>query len=61
MSNTNSSTEMTRGFGRVIGIGSYLPDRIMTNDDLAKIVDTNDAWITERTGIKERHFSGPEK
>lgn len=61
MSNSNSSTEMARGFGRVIGIGSYLPDRIMTNDDLAKIVDTNDAWITERTGIKERHISDPEK
>ncbi len=48
-------------YGRVIGIGSYLPEHIMTNDDLAKIVETNDEWITERTGIKERRISDPEK
>ena len=46
-------------YGRVIGIGSYLPKDILTNDDLAKIVETNDEWITERTGIKERHISTP--
>ena len=61
MSSTNSSTELVNGFGRVIGIGSYLPEEIMTNDDLSKIVETNDEWITERTGIKERHISDPEK
>ncbi|MBO4927095.1 MAG: ketoacyl-ACP synthase III [Clostridiales bacterium] len=44
-------------YGRVIGIGSYLPKNIMTNDDLAKIVETSDEWITERTGIKQRHIS----
>lgn len=60
MSNNDSSSELMKGFGRVIGIGSYLPDRILTNDDLSKIVATNDAWITERTGIKERHISDPE-
>lgn len=38
------------------GTGSYLPERILTNDDLAKIVDTNDAWIRERTGITKRHI-----
>ena len=48
-------------YGRVIGIGSYLPEQIMTNNDLAKIVETNDEWITERTGIKERRISDPEK
>ena len=39
------------------GVGAYLPKRIMTNDDLAKIVDTNDAWIVERTGIHARHIA----
>ena len=48
-------------FGRVIGIGSYLPEKILTNDDLSKIVETNDEWITERTGIKERRISDPDK
>ena len=39
----------------VIGVGSYLPENIVTNDDLAKIVDTSDEWIVERTGIRQRH------
>ena len=38
----------------VIGVGGYLPEQIVTNDDLAKFVDTSDEWITERTGIKQR-------
>ncbi len=40
------------------GIGSALPARIMTNADMAKIVDTSDEWIVERTGIKARHIAG---
>lgn len=39
----------------VTGVGSYLPDNIVTNDDLAKFVDTSDEWIVERTGIRQRH------
>ncbi len=39
----------------VTGVGSYLPEQIVTNDDLAKFVDTTDEWIVERTGIKKRH------
>ena len=39
----------------VTGVGSYLPEQIVTNADLAKIVDTSDEWIQERTGIKQRH------
>ena len=39
------------------GVGAYLPKRRMTNEDLAKIVDTTDEWITERTGIKARHIA----
>ncbi len=39
----------------VTGVGSYLPEQIVTNADLAKIVDTSDEWIQDRTGIKQRH------
>ncbi len=39
------------------GVGGYLPTRVVTNADLAKLVDTSDAWITERTGIKERRIA----
>lgn len=39
----------------VTGVGSYLPENVVTNDDLAKIVDTSDEWIQERTGIRQRH------
>lgn len=42
---------------KILSCGSYLPDKILTNDDLAKMVDTNDVWITERTGIKQRHIA----
>lgn len=41
---------------RIIGTGSYLPKRVVTNDDLAKIMDTSDEWIQSRTGIRERHL-----
>lgn len=41
----------------IAGVGSYVPENIVTNDDLAKIVDTNDEWISTRTGIKERRIS----
>lgn len=41
----------------IIGTGSYSPDNIMTNDDMAKLVDTSDQWITSRTGIRERRIS----
>jgi 3-oxoacyl-[acyl-carrier-protein] synthase-3 len=39
----------------VTGVGAYLPDNIVTNDQLAETVDTSDAWIVERTGIRQRH------
>lgn len=41
--------------GKIYGTGSYVPEHVMDNDDLAKIVDTNDEWIRERTGIGRRH------
>ncbi|MBL4864648.1 MAG: ketoacyl-ACP synthase III [Rhodobiaceae bacterium] len=40
----------------IAGVGSYLPERIVTNDDLAKFVDTSDEWIVERSGIRQRHM-----
>jgi len=43
----------------IIGVGEYLPEKILTNADLEKIVDTSDEWITTRTGIKERHLALP--
>ena len=42
---------------RIAGIGICVPENIITNDDLAKIVDTNDEWIRSRTGICERRIS----
>jgi len=43
----------------VLGCGSYLPDRVLTNDELAHKVDTSDAWIVQRTGIRERRIAAP--
>jgi 3-oxoacyl-[acyl-carrier-protein] synthase-3 len=43
-------------FSKIIGVGSYLPKKFMTNEDLSKMVDTSDEWITTRTGIKKRHL-----
>jgi len=48
---------MTDLYSKVIGSGSYLPEKILTNHDLAKIVDTSHDWIFERTGIEQRHIA----
>ncbi len=45
----------------ILGTGSYLPERVMTNDDWSKLVDTSDEWIVSRTGIKERHFAAEDE
>lgn len=45
----------------ITGVGSYLPDRIVTNHDLAKIVDTSDEWIRSRSGISQRHFAADDQ
>jgi 3-oxoacyl-[acyl-carrier-protein] synthase III len=44
-------------YARIAGTGSYLPERVLTNDDLSKIVDTSDEWIASRTGIRQRHIA----
>ena len=41
---------------RISGLGHFVPDNIVTNDDLSKLMDTNDEWVQERTGIKERRW-----
>lgn len=41
---------------KILGVGHFVPPRVVTNDDLSKIMNTDDAWITERTGIKERRW-----
>ncbi|HZF97109.1 MAG TPA: beta-ketoacyl-ACP synthase III [Pseudoxanthomonas sp.] len=52
-------SERTHGriYARIAGTGSYLPEQVLTNEDLAKRVDTSDEWIRSRTGIRERHIA----
>ena len=46
---------------KVMGVGHYVPENVVTNDDLTKFVDTSDEWIRERTGIEERRWFNPDK
>ena len=46
-------------WSRIVGTGSYLPPKVVTNDDLAKLMDTTDEWIRTRTGIRQRHIAEP--
>lgn len=46
---------------RIAGTGSYLPEKVLTNQDLEKLVDTNDQWIRERTGIERRHIAADDE
>ncbi|MDY0340695.1 MAG: beta-ketoacyl-ACP synthase III [Coriobacteriia bacterium] len=48
-------------YAAITGIGIYLPERILTNDDLSRMVDTDDEWIVSRTGIRERRLAGPDE
>ena len=47
--------EKVKMIGRIQGTGSYVPEKALDNNDLAKFIDTNDEWIRERTGIVRRH------
>jgi 3-oxoacyl-[acyl-carrier-protein] synthase-3 len=49
-----------RPFARIAGLGVAVPDRVVTNADFEKTLDTSDQWIVERTGIRERRLAGPE-
>jgi 3-oxoacyl-[acyl-carrier-protein] synthase III len=46
---------------KIVGIGSYLPSRVLSNHDLEKMVDTNDEWIVSRTGMRERRIARPDE
>lgn len=46
-------------YSKIAGVGHYVPERVVTNDDLSKLMDTNNEWIIERTGIRERRFIDP--
>ncbi|WP_045726976.1 beta-ketoacyl-ACP synthase III [Xanthomonas sp. GPE 39] len=48
-----------RIYSRIAGTGSYLPEKVLTNDDLSHMVETSDEWIRSRTGIRERHIAAP--
>ncbi len=48
-------------YSRIIGSGSYLPQNVVTNDDLAQRMDTSDEWIRTRTGIRQRHIAGADE
>jgi 3-oxoacyl-[acyl-carrier-protein] synthase-3 len=54
----NAQGEKIMG-SRLVGYGSYLPEKAMTNQDFEKIIDTSDEWIVQRTGMKIRHFAAP--
>ena len=54
---SNEHVSNQRIYSRIAGTGSYLPAKVLTNDDLSKIVDTSDEWIASRTGIRERHIA----
>ena len=46
---------------KILGTGSSLPQKIVSNDDLAKVMDTSDEWISSRTGIRNRHIAVEER
>jgi 3-oxoacyl-[acyl-carrier-protein] synthase III len=48
-------------FSKIIGTGSYLPEKILTNADLEHMVETSDEWIVSRTGIRERHIAAEDE
>ncbi len=52
---------MTQSYASIVGWGHYAPEKVLTNDDLAKFVDTSDEWIQSRSGIKQRHVAAPDE
>ena len=52
---------ISRPFAEVASVGTAVPDRVLTNHDLTRMLDTSDEWIVERTGIRERRIAGPEQ
>jgi len=58
---SNPQASSRQVYARIAGTGSHLPAKVVTNDDLAKIVDTSDEWIATRTGIRQRHVASAEE
>jgi len=56
-----TSPEHTSIFSRIAGTGGYLPERVLTNSEIEKMVDTTDEWITSRTGIRQRHIAAEDE
>ncbi|MDX2298212.1 MAG: beta-ketoacyl-ACP synthase III [Xanthomonadaceae bacterium] len=54
---SNAAIPSNRIYSRIVGTGSYLPEKVLTNADLEKMVETSDAWIRDRTGIRQRHVA----
>ena len=52
---------MCKIYSEIVGTGSYLPNKVLTNDDLAKMVETSDEWIYTRTGIRQRHIAADDE
>ena len=52
---------MSSKYSRIIGTGRYLPEKILTNSDLEKMVDTSDEWIRSRTGVERRHIAAEDQ
>jgi 3-oxoacyl-[acyl-carrier-protein] synthase-3 len=52
---------MKSTFAEIIGVGHYVPERVLTNDDLAQMVETSDEWITSRTGIRQRRIAAADE
>lgn len=55
------STIVSRPTARILGFGGYVPERVVSNDEWASLVDTSDEWITQRTGIKRRRFASDDE
>jgi len=54
---SRSSMLASRPTSRIAGTGRYAPEKVLSNHDLERMVDTSDEWITERTGIRQRHIA----
>lgn len=54
---SNAAIPSNRIYSRIVGTGSYLPEKVLTNADLEKMVETSDDWIRDRTGIRQRHVA----
>ena len=56
-----AATGRSRPRARLTGVGTYVPERVLTNAELEEMVDTSDEWIVSRTGIRQRHIAAPDQ